>query len=1451
MRPDLTGLPRPANRERPEMMNDAARPETAPELRAEAGPLSVPLPGTLWLEMDLRAVAFVNLDFRAASGRSIPLHLSLRRDQGLIIANRWTPKGWRREVAFIAGLGHAVHDLRLDFTTGLSTGTSVTLSLDGNRLGRLDARPRRDRTARLGLRRGFSGLADLGWMTWPDGLRSMRVSSASPASPLHLTSRLELGLFGAQSGAMCDLGDGGALLPFIPLDMASDARGRGVSHVLLPGRLWRGCGADRVPLIVRDATGREIARKDLHRRDILAVLQRPEIPWLARHDALVRLQLLEHVHFAGLWSEIPAALGDVLASGAMSVIKAGFAPPVETRFGAGNTAPIPAAGLACDAFHRAIADGYSGDPEALCHRCIHAHDLSRADLRQFVLMLSEWFCLNADPRRLADAAREHGVSDWARVRDPWGELAALPMLWAHGDWPSCLQVLRRARAQSRGWTVTPALGWIASALAQDLPGLNGERPDLAERAALMAALMEMVAALAPAHMSQMGCHRLIKGVCDLLETALDLPDWCAPHFADLALRAYGLNPDFWDHLELRAGVLPRQLSDWKTAFAQLRQACLSGDPAQLTEAARPFLCEPVAGRDTLRRLVLSDAGLMRDGAEPPDFSRWSGIVPKDQLEESALRWLAFPRSRTAHDALSLSTDTAIHRAACAGLRGAAADVARPQMSQAMQCLGAPVQAMLGRIRAGQVPSIDAVSHISERARKLAVPQAGFVGVAALLALAEALSRAAAPEQARQCIDVALSGEVPAGVLQCHAAKLALARFAAFCPDTVLRARVAATFAPDMALAPPPAEDARAAKLRADANPFADTLVALISCRAYLGNRVPEIKAAWGDDLARLGVPMITVVGRGADQLPGCGHRFDGHVLELDAPDDYEGLPQKILALADWVLTQTGFGRVFKIDDDCFLNAEAFFNDPAFLTVPYFGRPLRRNRGEMDRSWHMGRAQSARGRCELDKSPEPSVYADGGSGYILTRPALAALIAARKSVQGQSLEQVSFMEDKLVGDLLALKTITVAGPNYDMAIFRKSTPGLPPLPQYQNSFLPFAGSDIKFAHLDADGAPMAARAALASPWPSPMKIWPCHSPARLGWARNALDLISPPDRLDAARDAELAVISVMRNERFMLDHFLSHYRQLGVSAFLIVDNGSDDGTLEHLVAQPDVSVFSTDTPYRQSAYGVVWQEALLAQVRLGRWTLLADADELAFWSLPEGDGRVQGDFPALLRGAEFAGAEAVRLFMLDLYPKGPMAEARFDQSPFLEAGHIDRAPLRHDWQGRGPWSNSATVTSALRHRLMEEARAPARANLFVAQKYALLRYHPFMRLSSGLHYVAGAKVASRDLGFAHFKYHAQFHAKAVAEVARGQHFNNAEEYRSYLRLLAQGRDTLFDPALSVRFSDCATVRALCGLAQDATVAAFRPAVPARARPVVNWPAGWLAATPPVPPAIRVS
>ncbi len=112
---------------------------------------------------------------------------------------------------------------------------------------------------------------------------------------------------------------------------------------------------------------------------------------------------------------------------------------------------------------------------------------------------------------------------------------------------------------------------------------------------------------------------------------------------------------------------------------------------------------------------------------------------------------------------------------------------------------------------------------------------------------------------------------------------------------------------------------------------------------------------------------------------------------------------------------------------------------------------------------------------------------------------------------------------------------------------------------------------------------------------------------------------------------------------------------------------------------------------------------------------------------------------------------------------------------------------------------------MRHRLI----AGARPELFVAQKLALLKYRPWMRLSAGLHSVADVRLARRELMFAHFKYHAEFAAKVRAEVARRQHFNDAEEYRRYLARIEEGREEIYDPKLSVEWRESPVVRRLMG------------------------------------------
>jgi hypothetical protein len=590
----------------------------------------------------------------------------------------------------------------------------------------------------------------------------------------------------------------------------------------------------------------------------------------------------------------------------------------------------------------------------------------------------------------------------------------------------------------------------------------------------------------------------------------------------------------------------------------------------------------------------------------------------------------------------------------------------------------------------------------------------------------------------------------------------------------------------------------------EGNPLFDTLVTVFSCMPYLDTRIPAMRNGWLGLLEDLGVPYVVVVGDGD------GTRR-GDIVHLDAPDDYEGLPQKTLAAIRWVHDNTRFGYMLKIDDDCFLNAPLFFGALSYRKFDYYGRRLHRAVGQMDRKWHQSKSSSARGRLDLDKSPEPSEYADGGTAYALSRTAMAAALEAAASTQGRELVALSFMEDKMLGDLLALHRIRPEDEDYRISLRRRTYGAATPVALWQNSFHASATADLQLVHLDTHLDQADALARLATPGLWPRKIWPSYQEVKLGYRSNALELVSPEASVARARAADVAVVACMRNEMFMLPQFLAHYRKLGVGAFLIADNCSDDGTLEYLQQQNDVALFSVDTDYNLSHYGVAWQQAMMSSFRLGKWSLVADADELLIWQ--ENQHQTLADSQTLansqtladlLKTPEFRHANAVRIFMLDMYPQGPLEAADFATgTPFEQAGFADRVPFLSNTLSRGPYSNQPGWTSALRHRLI----AGSAPSLFVAQKLALLRYQPWMRLSAGLHFVNDVDIAPRELLFAHFKYNADFRRKAQAEVLRGQHFNDAEEYRKYLALTSEGRSVIHDPDLSLPWMQVPFVKRL--------------------------------------------
>jgi hypothetical protein len=563
----------------------------------------------------------------------------------------------------------------------------------------------------------------------------------------------------------------------------------------------------------------------------------------------------------------------------------------------------------------------------------------------------------------------------------------------------------------------------------------------------------------------------------------------------------------------------------------------------------------------------------------------------------------------------------------------------------------------------------------------------------------------------------------------------------------------------------------------------DTLVVIYSCRKYLDTRIDAIRNSWVKDLKARGIPYVILVGDGDD-------RVEGDVLALDVSDTYEDLPLKTLKLFEWVYRNTRAQYVLKIDDDCYLDVGRYFDTLSYRKHHYYGRILHRGVGTMDRAWHHSKSRTDRAKKSIDKSPEPSAYADGGGGYCLSRIAIAALVENSKLPTGRKLIASSFMEDKLVGDLLSLSKIMPSNEDYECYQRRRTFGEATPVGMWENTFFPSKVAPTKVVHLDTDKDHDRVEGYRKSTELWPKKAWPsCWAPSVL--FSNQLELVTNIGKVKSLLAQPMFVIAVVRNEMVILPHFLKHYRALGIKAFIIADNCSDDGTREYLMDQADVVLYSSDTEYKHSHYGVAWQQAILANHCLNKWVLVADADELIVFD--------QSEFNSLhdlTHAAEAKSHDCIRIDMIDMYPFDELDNADFKKdNPFDVANWFDAEPLAEWRLGSGWYSNSINLSSSLRHRIDRNAEP----NAFVSQKYAFFRYKPWMRFSQGIHYASGTKVSDIRAWFAHFKYHSCFKEKVEQEIRRAQHYDGAKEYKRYASMLAEANGNFGCKVNSTKFN----------------------------------------------------
>lgn len=280
-------------------------------------------------------------------------------------------------------------------------------------------------------------------------------------------------------------------------------------------------------------------------------------------------------------------------------------------------------------------------------------------------------------------------------------------------------------------------------------------------------------------------------------------------------------------------------------------------------------------------------------------------------------------------------------------------------------------------------------------------------------------------------------------------------------------------------------------------------------------------------------------------------------------------------------------------------------------------------------------------------------------------------------------------------------------------------------------------------------------------------------------RKHFSLKSIANRTSQIAPGDILLFSTFRDENIRLPYFLKYYRDLGVAHFLMVDNGSTDGGQEYLADQKDVSLWSTNSSYKRSRFGMDWLNWLQQCYGHDHWSLTVDPDE--FFVYPFCDTRPIRALTDWLDGSQIRSFGAM---LLDMYPKGRIDAVPYSsgQNPMEIASWFDPGNYTI---AQNKFYGNLWIQGGPRARVFfpdAPKKAPALNKIPLVKwdkRYAYVS-STHMLLPRGLNKTYdewGGEQASGVL--LHAKFLDTFDAKAKEELTRRQHYSASVEYKAYV------------------------------------------------------------------------